>query len=404
VQLRIQVFIVFLIFSFVLVPADALGRKDVHEQAAGESTEVSDMFFEILRYDVTGVSVFPDIEKYAGVSIYPSKVLLHIIWQENECPVYLIEKAVHTYTGKIDSTFDTDSFLIAEKYDWVNDVVDEAASEKAGKEFEALELEPPEEVIQAVQEESGAYKEKNIPVTDESPSERRYRDAEGRLSLFSYGTEFFSVTGSQDSRVLVSAEGKTMSRKYYDSLMRLSKKETWNIAETSDQSSVQRTDIYYYNNDEIFPFASVTQFTDRRIESLYNEKGLIYSQTDYSVDGNNDKKIESRTLRKYNEDNKITEESYTRFLYSADKKPVQTGSTTRVDVYEYKNPECSPDYFYYDDGTLRMKTVYTDNETYTTTLYFDHDFTVVTEFLHGRRSSETYIQGNRIMRSRTYEK
>ncbi|MFA6856146.1 MAG: hypothetical protein WCR31_02955 [Treponema sp.] len=395
---------VLLVFSFVLMQVDALGRRDVFEQAVGEPTEVSDMFFEVLRYDVTGVSVFPDIEKYAGVSVYPSKILLHIIWLENECPVYLIEKAVPSYTGKIDSTFDADSFLKVEKYDWVDDIVDESASEKAGKEIETLEMQPPEEIIQAEQGKSGTEQEKSIAASEESPSERRYRDAEGRLRLFSYGTEFFSVTGSPDNRILVSAEGKTMSRKYYDSLMRLAKKETWSMTDTSAQSSVQRTDVYYYNNDEALPFASVTQLSDKRIESLYNEKGLIYSQTDYSVDENNNKKIESRTLRKYNEKNKITEESYTRFLYSADKEMVQTGSTTRTDVYQYKNSGRTPDYFYYDDGTLRMKTVYTDNDTYTTTLYFNHDFTVITEYRHGRKSSETYIQGNRIMRSRTYDK
>jgi hypothetical protein len=83
---------------------------------------------------------------------------------------------------------------------------------------------------------------------------------------------------------------------------------------------------------------------------------------------------------------------------------VQTGSTTRTDIYEYKKNESVPDYFYYEDGTLRMKTVYTDTDTYTTTLYFDQEFTVITEYHHGRKASETYIQGKRIMRSRTYDK
>jgi len=403
VQFRIRLFVVFLSFSLILLPAAAFGRRDTLLPAAVEPTEVSDMFFEVLRYDVTGISNFPDIEKYTGVSGYPSGVLMHIIWQENECPVYLIEKAVPAYTGKIESTFDEDSFLKTKTYDWVDDIIDESASEKAGKEIEALEIQQPEEIIQAEQEKNGDKQGKKDTETQETPAERRYRDAEGRLRLFSYGTEYFCVGGSSDNRIFVSSEGKTASRKYYDSQMRLSKKETWDIADSSAQSALRRIDVYYYNNDEVIPFSSVTRIPNERIESLYNKKGLIYSQIEYSVDEKDNRRIESRTLRKYNENNKITEEEYTRFLYDADKKTVQTGSTTRKDVYEYKNPGCIPDYFYYEDGTLRMKTAYSDNDTYTTTLYFDGDFTVITKYRHGKKSEETFMQGMRKVRSRIYE-
>jgi hypothetical protein len=393
-------FAVLPVFLLVLFPAPALGRRDSVPPVTGARTEVSDMFFEILRFDVTGVSDFPDIAEYAGVSTYPAQVLLHIIWQNNLCPVYLIEKAVPSYTGKLDSTFCAQDFLKTENYDWIDDIVDEAASEKAGQAVEALEMQPPEEIAQAEQESTGDTGEK----AEESPAERRYRDSEGRLRLYSYDTEYLSVAGNTDSRILISAAGKNASRKYYDSLMRLVKKEKWSIADTSAQSALLRTDVYYYNADEGIPFSSVTVLAGERIETLYNEKGLVYSQTDYSVDENSTRRMKSRTLWKYNDNNKITEESYTRFLYSTDSKPVQTGSTTRKEVYEYTEKGSVPDYFYYEDGTLRMKTVYTDNDTYTTTLYFDEDLTVTAEYRHGRKTEETFIRGKNVIRSRVYEK
>ena len=401
---RIRPPILFLIFLLASFPAAALGRKDSASLITGDPTEVSDMFFEVLRCDVTGVSDFPSIEKYAGVSPYPAEVLLHIVWRVAGRPVYLIEKAVPSYAGKIDSTFSADSFLKTETYDWIDDVVDEAASERAGETIEALEMQPPEEIAQAEHEASAGGQEEAGGDSGESPSERRYRDAEGRLRLFSYGTEYFSLSGRTDGRVLVSAEGKNMWRKYYDPLMRLAKKETWNMADTSAQSALMRTDVYYYNGENAVPFASVAESGGVRVESLYDEKGLVYSQTKYSVDEKNDRLIDSRTLRKYNENNKITEEEYTLFQYDSNEKTKQTGKTTRREVYEYVNPDRVPDYYYYEDDTLRMKTVYTDNDAYTTTLYFDNGFTVTTEYLHGRKTKETFMKGKRTMRSRTYGK
>jgi hypothetical protein len=402
VYFRIRAFFVFLIISLFLFPAVALGKKDTVAPVTGEPSKVSDMFFEVLRYDVTGVSDFTDIEKFAGVSRYPSKVLLCIIWQKNMSPRYLIEKAVPSYTGKLDSTFSPENFLKTQDYSWIDAAVDDDASEKAGKAIEALEMQAPEEIQQAGQETDASGSEKDGTAAEESPSERRYRDSEGRLRQFSYGTEYLSVSGSSEKRILINAEGKTMTRRFYDNLMRLAKKETWNIAGSSAESEKIRTDVYYYNDTEERPFSSVSEIKSERIESLYNEKGLIYSQTNYSVGEMNSRRLESRTLWKYNSNNRITEEECTLFQYDADKEMELTGKSIRKDVYEYTVPGRVPDYFYYEDNTLRMKTIYTDDDTYITTLYFDNNFTVITKYRHGRKSEETFIRGNRIVRNRRY--
>ncbi len=385
-----------------MVPAAALGTKDKDELFTGEPTKLSDFLFEVLRYDVTGISNYEGIENYSGVSRYPAQILLHILWKKYDNRVYFIENAVPSCTGKIDSTFSKESFSTVTDYAWINAAIEDSAEEKAGEKIEELEMQPPEELSQAA-EESAAGEDSsadNLP-QNESPSERRYRDAEGRLRLFSYGTEFFSVSGSSENRVLVSSQGTKMTRKAFDDMMRLVKKESWTVGQTSADAVKNRTDFFYYNDADMKPFSAVTETKDSRTEYLYNEKGFIYSRTEYSIGDDKSRRLETRTLWKYNGNNKIAEEEFTRFEYDGSR---QTGKSVRKELYDYKIPDCQPDYYYYEDNQLRMQTVYTDNDEYTTTLYFDENFTVTTVYNHGRRAKETFMKGNKIERSRNYEK
>jgi hypothetical protein len=383
------------------MPAAARGKKDTHEHFTGEPTELSDFLFEVLRYDVTGISNYEGIENYCGVSRYPAEILLHILWKKYDSSVYLLENAVPSYTGKIDSTFCKDDFSTVTDYTWINTAIESSEEEKAGEKIEELEMQPPEELSKAAEESAaGKGTEGDASIQNESPSERRYRDAEGRLRLFSYGIEFFSVSGSSANRVLVSSQGTKMTRKVYDDMMRLVKKESWTVGQTSADAVKIRTEFFYYNDAEQKPFSAVAETKDTRTEFLYNEKGSVYSRTEYSIGDDANRRLETRTLWKYNGDNKITEEEFTKFEYDGVR---QTGKSVRKEIYDYRISGCPPDYYYYEDDQLRMQTMYADNDEYTTTLYFDNNFTVTTVYKHGRRAKETFMKGNKIERSRNYE-
>ena len=390
------------VFLFILqVPAAALGTKDKRESFTGEPTELSSFLFEVLRYDVTGISNYEGIENYSGVSPYPAQILLHILWKRYDNRVYLIENAVPSCTGKIDSTFSKESFSTVADYSWVNAVIENSAEEKAGEKIEKLEMLPPVELSQAAEEQAAQEDSAgDNSRQNESPSERRYRDAEGRLRLFSYGEESLSISGSSEKRVLVSSRGAKMTRKVYDDMMRLVKKESWTVGQTSADAVKIRTDFFYYNDAETKPFSAVTETKDTRTEYLYNERGSVYSRTEYSIGDDGSRRLETRTSWKYNGNNKIAEEEFTKFKYNGSR---QTGMSVRKELYDYKIPDSPPDYYYYEDNQLRMQTVYADNDEYTTTLYFDNNFTVTTVYKRGRRAEETFMKGNKIERSRSYE-
>ena len=63
----------------------------------------------------------------------------------------------------------------------------------------------------------------------------------------------------------------------------------------------------------------------------------------------------------------------------------------------------NPDYRFYEDGTLRIKTIYAQNDAYVTTLYFDDGYTVISEYAGGTKTKETIKNGDRVLRTKKYD-
>ena len=371
---------------------------------AHSPNRISDFFFELLRYEVTGFTTDENAQRYAGAYHAVKNILLHPVVGSNGSIVYAVEKNVPAYTGKIDSTFSPDTIALFSQSDAIDYAIHAALSlqheDALGVLDNMLDIAPPDELVgtfSAVNGEQPALYSEAL-----SPSEKRYKDAQGRLRLFAYDSERMSVFMNESSRVLVNYADDVAVRKQYDELMRLSKKELWHIASSSAESAKTSTEQFYYIDDNTLPFSSVITTSDYRIEVLYDEAGRVYSQSRFFIDEN--RRIpDSKTIWRYTESGKITEELYMRFEYSDQKKTKHMGTVTRRDVYEYVSDGREPDYMYYENEKLRMKTIYTDDSSYTTTLYFDNDYTVVAEYASGRKIKEIVMSGENIIRAKTYE-
>ena len=76
----------------------------------------------------------------------------------------------------------------------------------------------------------------------------------------------------------------------------------------------------------------------------------------------------------------------------------------QTEQFEYKIQDGSPDYFFYEDGKLRVSTIYSSTDSYITTMTFDGGFVVESYYENGRRKKDLlYLNG--IVRSvQNYEK
>jgi hypothetical protein len=374
----------------------AYGRKDVRKTLPAADKMLSSFFFEILRYDTTGFTVDAKAKQAAGVSAYPARILLHAVWMNGGYVCYMVEKAYPECAGKIDSSFDPYDFEKMHDDSWIEKAAEEAAAPAEQETALAeLEMQPPEETAEK--------KEQPESAGESAPSERRYRDAEGRLRLFSFGTEHFAADeDGSGGFVFISTEGKHLVRRYFDGIMRLMKKETWTINTTAADSVKDRTDTYSYDGDSLEPGASVSVMKNSRIETLYGAAGKPETVKGYETDDGGMKRITSATEWKYTGDGKIAEEKCTVYQYKKGKKK-PAGQYERREVYEYPAKNRNPDYYYYEDGVLHMKTVYTSDDAYETTLVFSGGYTVTADYAHGRKVKEVFLKDGEVQRSVSYD-
>lgn len=359
-----------------------------------EQTALSDLAFEILRYQVTGYSSKQDIMLYSPECDDIVKLFTATVWNEHLYPVYLVEYLCPCYTGIIDSSFCPDDIYVT------------PADEQEDNLLEEIMLAPPDELL-VPPEDAASEKSEKKEADTQSPAEKRYCDAQQRLRLFSYGEEYLSVQEKEDgSRILVSADSSRMKRRFFDSSMRLAKRETWTLAAAAADSKLTRTETFIYSADAYKPSESHADTADSHSDSLYDEKGRVLQCSVFTV-VHDEKKGDSQipaslTEWKYTEDGKIAEEKYTGYEAGARPGSIVT-AVVRRDVYTYKAKDRNPDYAFYENGMLRMHTVYSSPDTYMTTLLFDGGFKVYSYYEHGRKTKEVYMQNGAVIRSREYE-
>ena len=253
----------------------------------------------------------------------------------------------------------------------------------------------------AAQKEDG-----KAPEADDMESDaisRLFRDAEGKLKAFAFDAERFTLSDANGESVTVNASGKTAVRKTYDDRMRLVKRDVWKIASTAKESARESTETFCYTTDGSYPVSSLTEEEGRRAETFYDDKGRVISLAEFFVDKDGKKIPDTKMTRRYADGNKILEEEKSRWEYADEKKSQLVAVRVQKKTYDYAAGGENPDYRFYEDGTLRIKTIYAQNDAYVTTLYFDDGYTVISEYAGGKKTKETIKNGDRILRTKTYD-
>ena len=150
--------------------------------------------------------------------------------------------------------------------------------------------------------------------------DRFSRDAEGKLKVFAFEAERFTLSDVNGESVTVNASGEKAVRKTYDALMRLVKRDVWKIASTAKESVRESSETFYYNADRTYPASSVAESEGRRSETLYDDEGRAISFTEFFVDKDGARIPDMKMVRRYTDGNKILEEEKSRWEYADEKK------------------------------------------------------------------------------------
>ena len=234
--------------------------------------------------------------------------------------------------------------------------------------------------------------------------EKRLVDSYNRLKVMEYGSEIFIPAQNQEEKILVHYADKKAIRYFYDNLYRLTRKEYWTINSATDYS-ITIEEEYFYNEDSKKPYEKKILSDENIIVSNYNENGLVIRTEKYkkedSQKGKSSESLFPLMVRKWTYDDKerITSES------------VEEGSKVKKEVFIYskldklqENEESfPPDYEYYENGELKIKTEYVKKGQYTTTINFDSRNSVKTDYLDFIKTRDLYYTDGDLVRIRNYE-
>ena len=236
--------------------------------------------------------------------------------------------------------------------------------------------------------ESGLEKSKDYVLYDMEEQFRKINSEESGTFTVNY---FDSNTIVQDS-----FENTTV-RRIYDENRHLIHKEVWSVAASAEESELEYSEDYFYADGNIrSPEKSITKnYKEKyRLESSFNERGLKISEKRFSFE---DDYLEESNTWQYDEKKRVVEEETTLF-------PKNSKKTTKKNVYVYKPEIEEPDYSFYENGSLRLRKVYDNPDTYRETAYFDNGFTVETVFKHGIKTEVSKKLNGRVIDRVEYEK
>ena len=469
---------IILIFSLFLCSFPVFSQK---RRSAGAENEVNRFV-----YTVTGVKLSSNVVYYENLPPLVALIYARTVWMDDGSPSRLIDKVLPDFSGCFDIA---ESLVLSlDSGDWVKeifknnpdaykvtrpleyqktmkDLEKEGEGEKTGgNEASAKETlsscESDSEngnlssdnsapaSLPALQEtgdeeDSLLSSGKLSSIQADSP-ERRLKNSENMLRLHSFEKEFISFESNDTERTIVISDGKKMFRKFFDSSLRICKKEEWKPGNSIASISLLNTEYYTYSNpdtvlpsskkvvspdnEKIFTFDEKSRVTKimyfaypenykegsgktagaagKTSDSAVNPSGNSSGNLSGNTDNQNSKKpylLLWETSFSYTKSGKLTEKEYISFEYSDEKYGKIVSKEEKKENWFYRIENAEPDYYYYEDEILCLKTEHSSSNDWITTMYFGNGFTVENHWKGGKQIKDLYFYNGKLQRRKNYE-
>ncbi|MCR5495861.1 MAG: hypothetical protein K6F15_09515 [Treponema sp.] len=380
---------------------------------------VCEYFYEMIRYEASENLTSDYIAEKNITSFYSSKKLrsLHLqtFWTLEHGAIILADYLFPDYIGLIATTFPNEPY--EDKLLWLSDLLTASPSDfiisqpgelkRVQKEISTIQDENSTEDGNIEEDSSYVLESDNYipPLVPEEESvlfDRHVKNKDGALVFYSFSDEFLSVQELPDSRILVRGDDKNLYRFFFDAKMRIEKKEVWDYKKNIDTSAIKYYQDYEYLADSSIPYKSVIHNEKNSTLYEYDERGRVSKMTIFSIEDEKKYK-ESYTSWRYNQEGKVLEKFYQLYTYKNNKAHSLSSTDSKKEVYEYKTDDKSPDYYYYENGELRLKTEYSSSEDYITTTYFDAGFVVESYYKNATRTKDIFYLNGKVKRTKFYE-
>lgn len=440
------------VLIFFLFLAAGLFAEEKPAVSSGEERAISylrELFFEVTRYNATGLSSLPESAGLSEISKVASGLFLQRTARNSiKNPVYLCEYYFPEKIGVIDSTFCPEDLYATADFFAGNENDGEGEESSEIPEFDWIDL-----VLQGLDSyqpsDSESYGildgakilemlEKNdsrgIEAQDEAgksaenlPQEAAYSKNDGSLRRFSYDGEQFTAWKEGENTVLVNFYGDKLIRKTFDPLYRLVKNERFKTGGSAKSMNLETENDFSYSAESTVPLSSVEEnfSTKKRLENRYDESGRsvflleshyeeqeVKRKSKKKKDAETEKETvllgDKKTEKKYDEKGRVSEEEITTWTRKTNSFGRNlTEERVVKNVYDYsgvtEENNFPPNVQFFEDGELHLERKYTSSSDYSEKLYFEDGFSVEVFYENGMKKTEIIYMNGAEQRRREFE-
>lgn len=369
------------------------------------SASLAAFCFEVTQYCVTGFSMLPQAADFAPLSTRAALILT--------CPVMRAGGQVR-FLYELCAPEKADDFFSATAPSSLQDRLDNEVRAFVDDDETFTEGRDGNDVLAALDNRAG---EALPPKSADGLVPRDFVDDADNLRRFSYGVENLSVDARDGMRYLTDSADRQIVRRAYDSRMRLVTTEVFPLPTEARNITRSLLRTLRYRGDALVPFEREDEDFGKQTRTVtaYNAAGLPETRAVFRTEAapSNDgaasdeaqKSREVQTLRTewtYDADGRVLSETVTTWQTEATVKGEARTSRVVRREYSYDGAGATPDVDYYEDGTLRIRTVYTGENGYTESLFFDGGFSVETTYVNHNKTLEVILLDGQEQRRRTF--
>ena len=210
----------------------------------------------------------------------------------------------------------------------------------------------------------------------ENPKDYVLYDMQEQFRKLNSDEGFFTVNYFDSKTITQDTFDDKSVRRIYDEDRRLVHKECWAIGSSVEKSQLEYSQDYYYPQDgNKNPEKCITTNLKEKYktESFFDVRGLKVVEKRFSLE---DDYLEEEDSWKYDEKKRVIEEEISVY-------PKNSKKNIQKNIYSYKMGNEEPDYFFYENGSVRLKRIYENPSDYTETACLDNGFTVETYYKNG---------------------
>ncbi|MDD5930723.1 MAG: hypothetical protein PUC37_13055 [Spirochaetales bacterium] len=247
-------------------------------------------------------------------------------------------------------------------------------------------------------EEQLSESDEALEVFDLKPRSLEYSTETNGLVSMEFEGELFVPHKIPDGLEIVHSSNNDVTRFFYDNLLRITKKEIWNIRNSESYNAVKSV-IYEYTAENFYPSKIINIENQSKDISIYdNEKNLLERKQYVTF-----KEKEFLILQEiylYDSENRIINSKIQENNYSEDYKKI---TYKFLKEYRYSYNEFGQNLEYYENSVLKNQIKYTGENEYYSQFYFDGGISISSYFKDSKKVYDKYMQNSKVIREVKYE-